>query len=132
LKRGWYIQPEVLYSGEGVKYTSAFGDRTLALSYVQVPVMFQYYPVSEFYVEVGPELGILASAYVKDNNNNKSNVTGDFNKANISLGVGAGFRATKELGVYLRYNAGLTDLQANNNTTNYSNVLQLGITVRVQ
>ncbi|GAC1438475.1 MAG: hypothetical protein NVSMB63_02080 [Sediminibacterium sp.] len=49
---GWYVQPEILYSGEGQRYPTALGDRILALSYIKVPVMFQYYPVKQIYVEL--------------------------------------------------------------------------------
>ena len=54
INSNWCVQPEVLYSGQGQKYMTIDGERTLALSYIQVPVMVQYYPVKQLYFEAGP------------------------------------------------------------------------------
>jgi len=132
ISSNWALQPEVLYSGEGVKYKSVLGaDRTLALSYIQVPVMLQFSPVRMFYIEFGPQLGILASANVKDDNNNKTSVMDGYNSVSLSLNAGAGFHVTRQLGFFARYSFGLTDITQGDNQTYYSNVGQLGMTVRL-
>lgn len=132
LSKGWYIQPEILYSGEGEKYQTTLGDRILALSYINVPVMFQYYPAKQVYLEFGPQLGMLVAAGIKDTNGNKVDVLGDYNKLALSAGLGVGVRATDQIGFNARYNFGLTDITANNNSINYSNGLQVGIAVRLK
>ena len=131
LGKGWAIQPELLYSGEGEKYHTALGDRVLALSYINVPVMFQYYPAKQVYVEFGPQLGVLASAGVKDTNGNKVDVRNDYSRFAMSAGLGVGIKATDQVGFNARYNFGLTDITVNNNAVNYSNCLQVGIAVRI-
>lgn len=134
LNRTWAIQPEILYSGEGVKYyTTPYGaENTLALSYIQVPIMFQYYPVRQFYLEFGPQIGALINASVKDDNNNKINVNSDYNKLAVSLDAGMGIQATRQLGFFARYNFGMTDVTSGDNQSYYSNVGQLGLTLRLQ
>src|SRR5260221_14442279 len=59
LDKNWCLQPEVLYSSEGTRFMSDNGERTLALNYIQVPVMLQYFPVKQFYLEAGPQVGFL-------------------------------------------------------------------------
>lgn len=134
LSGGWAVQPELLYSGEGERYRTPLGDRVLALSYINVPVMFQYYPAREVYLEFGPQLGVLASAGIKDTNGNgsKVDVGNDYNRFALSAGLGVGIRATNDVGFNARYNFGLTDITINNGEINYSNSLQLGISLKIK
>lgn len=132
LARGWRIQPELLYSGEGQRYWDGNDHYTLALNYVQIPVMFQYYPVHGFYVEFGPQLGILASARDKGPDGYNHGVTGDYNKTEARLNLGMGVQATPQFGAYVRYGIGLSDITPDDNYTYNNRVFQLGITARLQ
>lgn len=134
INRSWAIQPEVLFSGEGVRYYSTFygGETTTALSYIQVPIMFQYSLVNHFYLEFGPQIGVLVGAHEKDENNNKYNVIGDYNKLAVSFAAGVGMHVNRQLGFFARYNFGLTDITNGDNQSYYSNVGQLGATLRLQ
>jgi hypothetical protein len=127
----WCVQPEVLYSGQGQKYMTVNGERTLALSYIQVPVMIQYYPVKQLYFEAGPQVSFLTSANVKGEGADKVEVDGSYNKADFGINVGAGIAATHNLGFYARYNAGLTDITKNDNITRMNRGGQLGMYVRL-
>ena len=54
INRMWSFQPEILYSGQGQRYPVLIRDEaTLALSYINIPLMFQFYPVKQFYLEFG-------------------------------------------------------------------------------
>ena len=130
INSNWCIQPEVLYSGQGQKYNTGEGERTLALSYIQVPVMVQYYPVRQLYFEAGPQIAFLTSAKSKGDNGDVE-VDGSYNKADFGLNLGAGIAATKQLGFYGRYYAGLTDISKNNNVTNMNRGGQLGMYIRL-
>lgn len=127
----WSIQPEILYSGQGQQYVVINHEYTLALSYIQVPVMFQYHPVKQFYVEFGPQLGFLLSANVKDDND-KVEVDENYKKVDFALCFGAGFQVTRMLGFYARYNAGLSDITKNDNRDYYNRVGQIGVSVRLK
>jgi hypothetical protein len=129
--RNWYIQPEIMYSGEGERFQTPVGDRVIALSYINVPVMFQYYPARQVYVEAGPQLGMLVGAADKDPSR-KINVMSDYNKFALSAGLGVGIQATDQIGFDARYNFGLTNIVANTNFLHYSNVLQVGVAVRIK
>lgn len=130
LNSRWCIQPEILYSGQGQKYQTGEGERTLALSYIQVPVMVQYFPVKQLYLEFGPQVSFLTSAKVKGGNNDVE-VDNAYNKADVGVNLGVGIAATHQLGFYARYNAGLTDISKNNNVTNMNRGGQLGMYLRM-
>jgi len=127
----WSIQPEILYSGQGQQYVVINHEYTLALSYIQVPVMFQFHPVKQFYVEFGPQLGFLLSANVKDDND-KIEVDDNYKKVDFALCFGAGFQVTSMLGFYARYNAGLSDITKNDNRDYFNRVGQIGVAVRLK
>lgn len=102
------VQPEVLYSGVGAKSKHDSSDK-LNLDYIAVPVMFQYNALPNLYVEAGPQFGFLVSAKSKFNNGSVDvkDATKGFD---FGLGLGAGYYFTPNIGVNLRYLAGLTDI----------------------
>ncbi|WP_217607314.1 porin family protein [Chitinophaga sp. GbtcB8] len=107
----WALQPELYFSGQGAKYEVGLtnADRTLALNYINMPVMFQYYIIPQFYLEAGPQLSLLVSAH--DKGGNLSVDTKDlYNSADISAGIGLGVKLPFHFGVYGRYNFGITDI----------------------
>jgi len=134
IDRNWSVQPEILYSGEGVRYysNSYGGETTTQLSYIQVPIMFQYALTRNFYLELGPQIGVLVGAQEKDQDNNKYNVNSDYNKLAVSFAAGAGFHVNSQFGLFARVNLGLTDITSGDNKNYYSNVGQLGATLRLQ
>jgi hypothetical protein len=133
INSSWCFQPELLYSGEGQRYWSNGVERTLALDYIQLPLMIQYYPTSQLYFEAGPQVGVLVSAQDKvDEETGHLNVKDDFSAAQIALGVGLGFKATNQVILYGRYNFGLTDVTRFDNIVDHSRVGQLGIAVRLK
>jgi len=107
--RDWALQPELLFSGQGEKYEVIFtGERKVALNYINIPVMFQYYLLPQFYLEAGPQVGFLVSA--KDKGGSLTvDVKDTYNTADLALGVGLGFKLPMGFGVYGRHNFGLTD-----------------------
>ena len=129
LSARWGIQPEFLYSGQGQKYTFLNRDYTLALNYLQIPVMFQFFPVNQFYLEFGPYLGFLLSARVKSDGDH-TEVDDSYRKVEAGLGLGAGVWATRQLGFYARYNFGLSDITKNDNHDYYNRVGQIGLAVK--
>ncbi|WP_205508280.1 porin family protein [Longitalea arenae] len=124
----WAIQPEILYSGQGQQYMVGNEEYTLALSYIQVPVMIQFYPVRHFYVEFGPQLGFMLSANAK-NDGDKVEVDEYYKKVEAGISFGAGFQVTNMLGFFGRYNAGLSDITKNDNRDYFNRVGQLGVYV---
>ncbi|UTX49438.1 porin family protein [Chryseobacterium sp. MA9] len=108
IAKDFSIQPEALYSATGAKGKG--GDETkLNLEYLSVPIMFQYNALPNLYVEAGPQFNFLIDARLK-----KSASTGAFKSATNSfdfgIGLGAGYYFTKNIGINVRYTAGLSDI----------------------
>jgi hypothetical protein len=131
----WSFQPEILYSGQGQRYWVGRDEYTLALNYIQIPLMFQFYPVKQFYLEFGPQIGFLLSANVK-NDDDKSEVDQYFKKVDAAIALGMGVQVTPMLGFYARYNAGIADISKNTNSLlyrdNYNRVGQIGVAISLK
>jgi hypothetical protein len=127
----WSIQPELLYSGQGQQFRVANEEFTLALSYLQIPIMFQYHATKQFYIDFGPQIGILLAANQK-NDDDKWEVDEYYKKADVGLAVGIGFNLTRQLGLYGRYIVGLADI-SRRNLPDYSNrVGQIGLSFKLK
>ena len=79
------------------------------LDYIAVPVMFQYNALPNLYLEAGPQFGFLVSAKAKDNNGSLD-IKDGLKTFDFGLGLGAGYYFTPNIGVNVRYVAGLTDI----------------------
>lgn len=102
------VQPEVLYSAVGAKEKGG-SNAKLNLEYLSVPVMFQYKALPNLYVEAGPQFNFLIDARLKKNASTSAlkNATQSFD---FGIGLGAGYYFTKNIGVNVRYTAGLSDI----------------------
>ena len=128
------IQPEVLFSGEGQRFMYNSIEHTWAINYIQIPLMFQVYPVSAFYIEAGPQLGFMISAKDKlsaNENTSHANIKANFATAQFAIAAGLGVKVTDRVSVYGRYNFGLTDVYSYDATPQHSNVAQFGVAARL-
>ncbi len=116
------IQPEVLYSGQGSKYTESSQDYKTNLDYINVPVMFQYKATPEFYLEAGPQIGFLVSA--KDAG---IDIKDSVKSIDFGVGLGAGYYFYKGLGFTARYVAGFSDISESSSSSIKNNVFQAGL-----
>lgn len=118
------VQPEAVFSMEGAK---SGGDK-LNLTYINVPVMFQYHSQG-FIGETGPQLGLLMSAKSKEEGVSESeDIKEEFETINLSWAVGAGYRLANGLGFHARYNLGLSNLAKDSDDGKAkSNVFQFGL-----
>jgi hypothetical protein len=120
----WAIQPELFYSMEGAKNVGNSGE-TYNLNYMNVPVLLQYMFENGFRLEGGPQIGFLLNA-----NRKGGGVTVEdklFKSTAFSIPLGIGYLTSSGLGLDARYVFGLSDINALNNPTIYSNVFQLGL-----
>lgn len=141
LAANFSIQPELLYSQMGDKYNQTIAGTTYArsrhLDYVTVPVMFQYNATPSFYLEAGPEFGLLVSAKNKFTNEStndtldeSANYKDDLNGFNFGVGIGAGYYFTPNVGLTARYVAGVTDIakeRPSGSDAIRNNVFQVGL-----
>jgi hypothetical protein len=114
------FQPELMYSGQGY----SFNDNTVALSYLNIPLMGKYYLTKGLSVEAGPQMGFLLSA-----KNEKTDVKDSFNTFDFGVNFGLGYKLDNGLNFGVRYNLGLTDINNVDNSSiqNKNRVLQLSI-----
>ena len=107
------------------------------LDYVALPVMLQYNVTPSFYLEAGPELGLLVSAKDKAKNETtgetlaeSDNYKDSLNGFNVGVGLGAGYFFTPNIGVTARYVAGFTDIYKDGQNAGdavKNNVFQAGL-----
>jgi opacity protein-like surface antigen len=104
------IQPELLYSTQGVKLDFEGDKGDLKMDYVTIPLMAKYYVVESFSVELGPQIGFLTAA--KATSGGESiDVKDSMKTTDFGLNFGVGYNITENFNMGLRYNLGLTQVQ---------------------
>lgn len=131
IARGWAFQPEIVYSGQGDKYWDQNVRYTSALNYINIPLMFQFYPIRRFYLEAGPQLGILVSARDKGPHGYNANISDLVHKTDATLNLGMGIRANDMVGFYMRYGIGVSKVLRDDDYTYANRVLHLGVDIRL-
>lgn len=97
------IQPEAFISTQGARIDSVSGSYDWKLTYVNVPVMLQYFTGLGLYLEAGPQVGFKITENLGDQTVN------DFAKnLDLSIAAGLGFRGKKGLGIGIRYTTGIS------------------------
>ncbi|MFV5692305.1 porin family protein [Flavobacterium sp. LT1R49] len=104
------IQPELLYSTQGVKLEVDGDKGDLKLDYINVPVMAKYYIADAFSLELGPQIGFLVSSKAKSGGES-IDVKDDTKSIDVSLGFGANYNFAEKFMLGARYNLGLTRVQ---------------------
>lgn len=127
LNEKFSIQPELLYSSQGAKEEVAnymgykfSGEATLKLDYINVPIMFKYYPIDILSITAGPQIGVLVkSKFTIDSPRYQSQVTVDDKKVNelfnkLDYGMNFGLELnTSGFFFAARYNLGLANIYKN-------------------
>lgn len=126
------VQPEVVYSSQGTKYTLGSQSHDLQLNYVNIPLMFQAKVGGGLYAQAGPQLGVLINATDRANNRETDFFTKeDFKKTDVALGFGVGYSGASALGIDARYNLGLTNINEVGSNSIKNNVVQIGLTYKI-
>lgn len=114
------FQPELMYSGQGY----SFNDNTIALSYLNIPLMGKYYLTKGLSLEAGPQIGFLLSA-----KNEKTDVKDSFNTFDFGVNFGLGYKLDNGLNFGARYNLGLTNINNLDNSSieNKNGVFQISV-----
>ncbi len=127
LSKQFALQPELLYSDQGAKYTIANNEFKLNLGYINVPVMLQYMFDNGFRLQAGPQVGFLTRAKSVANNT-KTDVKDNFKTVDFAVGFGAGYVNPKSgLGIDARYNLGLSDINENSTVKSTNRGFQVGL-----
>ncbi len=108
LNDNFYLAPEVLFSSQGAKVKNG-SELEFRLNYVNLPVMFRYYPDRTFFLEAGPQAGILVSARQGSGSGNDSNVS-NIKGQDYGFNLGLGLKSKSVIGINARYYFGLRDI----------------------
>jgi hypothetical protein len=103
------VQPEVLYSMQGVEYEGTIlgfsGSEKLKTDYIQVPVMLKFYPMPVLNIQVGPQVGFLTKAKFGD-----EDVKDDLESTYYAVNMGLGLDLPLGIGIDARYSMGVSDI----------------------
>lgn len=125
------IQPEILYSKQGSKYSVNTANFDANFDYINIPIMLKLYTVAGINIQVGPQLGFASGGQATATINNVVSTQNysDLIKGNdFSLAMGLGWDLPFGLSVDGRYNLGLSN---NNNTQNAGTIKNQVIMVSV-
>ena len=115
LARQWALQPELLYSAEGAKKDFGGGEEAVYKNdYINIPLMLQYMFDNGFRIEAGPQLGLMVSSKIEDQDDNESDNDDAFKSTNVGLGFGLNYLSHSGFGVGGRYNLGLNKINEAN------------------
>lgn len=119
------IQPEVLFSTQGVKINDVNSQyKDFKASYLNIPVLVQI-NTGGVYLETGPQAGLLLTAKTDD-----QSVKDIYKSLDWSWVFGLGIKSKIGLGLDVRYNLGLTkvgDDLTNAQPDGKNSIIQIGV-----
>lgn len=122
----FHIQPELLWSSQGYKYTELGGQFKTTFSYIDLLALGQYIS-NGFHIETGLQLGMLVSAKGKGGTIGTQDIKDSFKSTAFSWAAGIGYRDPFGYGIDLRYTFGLGSIADDANTDVKFNVFMVGI-----
>lgn len=108
------VQPELLlYTQRGDIESTLFGTAEESFSYLTIPVIIKFYPVGGLNLQVGPQFGFLLDGERKYDTflgSGSEDITAYYDKSDISVALGGGYDFGFGLGIDVRYNLGIKDI----------------------
>lgn len=114
----------VLYSGQGAKIESDYGNYKGHLNYLNVPILANFYVAQGFALKAGVQPGFLLSAK-SEGIDIKSNI----NSVDLSIPVGLSYEIYKIV-VDARYNVGVTKINKKGDRYQRNSVIQITLGYR--
>jgi len=120
LNKKFSFQPEAVFSSQGATAKPSYGYLVSAsekyqLDYVNIPLLLKYNSPLGFFFETGPQIGVLVGAKIGEtivgaDHTANFNVKDQFKSTDIGWTLGTGYLSPIDLGLDIRYNFGLTDI----------------------
>ena len=121
------FQPEIVYSAQGAKFTTAGVQTKIQLGYINVPLLLQYMFDNGFRLQAGPQVGFLVNAKSKTPNST-IDIKNNFKKVDVGLGAGIGYvNPATNFGIDARYNLGLSNINENSSAKSTNRGFQVGV-----
>lgn len=128
INKNFAIQPELIYSQQGMIQELGNKEFEWKVNYVNIPVMLQYMFKGGLRLQAGPQLGILATAEIEDQDTGAdSDLEDAIKNVDVSLPIGIAYMSPSGFGIDARYNFGLSNINENGTNDLYNRVFQLGI-----
>jgi hypothetical protein len=109
----FYLQPELMYSGQGQNTSNPMNKGTIIFNYLSLPVLFKYQHASGIFAQTGPQIGFLLSAKEKADGYAPIDLN-ECHSIDFSWAFGIGYKLHYiPIGIDLRYNLGLTNIYKN-------------------
>jgi outer membrane immunogenic protein len=132
------VQVGLTYSGEGANYRDdASGDTYhVRHAFLNIPLWIQYKLPVGFYIEAGPQFGLLLSGKESDNSGEYTDTKKYYKGTDFGAGIGLGYEfpknALKGFGLNVRYIRGLSAINKDPIAGNdiKTRVLGVGLTYR--
>jgi hypothetical protein len=124
LSKSLSIQPEIQYSEQGARYKDSAVN--VNYNYLNVPVLAKYQLASGIFAESGPQIGFLLNSSYKSSTSSFDLM---YSKSTaFSWVFGAGYKLpTVNLGIDIRYNLGISNIQTYSLFTTKNSVLQIDL-----
>ncbi len=110
LNKQFSIQPELVYSAQGVRYEFSGQEEKITANYINFTPFFRYNTPGGFFLGTGPYIGFLMSAEFKEQGQPDIDIKDDLKSMDFGWGFGAGFSSKGGLGFDLRFNLGLSTI----------------------
>lgn len=121
------FQPEIVYSAQGAKFTTAGVQTKIQLGYINVPLLLQYMFDNGFRLQAGPQVGFLVNAKSKSPNST-IDIKNNLKKVDVGLGAGIGYvNPATNFGIDARYNIGLSNINENTSVKSTNRGFQVGV-----
>ncbi len=120
------VQPELVYSGQGVKGEGG----KIVLSYINLTPLVRYNNAG-FFVGIGPQVGFLLSAKSKPDGGSGEDIKDQLKGTDIAAVIATGYELASGIGFYARYNHGLTTISDDSNDKIFNRVFQIGLRYRI-
>jgi hypothetical protein len=125
------VQPELVYSAQGAKYTMSEGyDGKYKLDYLNVPVLAKFMVAEGFSIEAGPQVGFLLSAkeeYTSTGDSGTDDIKDSLKGTDFSAAIGLGYKTESGLNFAARYNLGLGNIVDESGVDLKNNVFQISV-----
>ena len=134
------LQPELLYSAQGAKYTVTVlwedgnwhnVSGSYAFDYINVPVLLKINITEGFSAEIGPQIGFLIGARWKEKGDgvlvNSGSGTDNCNTIDVTALAGLSYTFAENFVVSARYGLGLTNILKNDYVNFKNSVIQLSV-----
>lgn len=116
---------ELVYSSQGCKS----GDYGVDLSYINIPIMYNYYVSEKFAIKAGVQPGFLVSAKLRYDGDS-ADIKDGLKTFGLAIPVGFSYNLTESLVLDARYAIGCTNVSDYDSETMRSNAFELTLGVK--